>query len=146
MPFQFRLEAVLKLRQRECERQRQSVTLARQKHAEDTARREFITRARLAVIDELRQMNRDDVWDVDQIQLRQNHIEILNQDLLHVEADVAKAESHLAECLKRLISADQAVGALERLAEMQRVEFHKNEARIEARNLEDLARPDRRVA
>ena len=146
MQFQFRLESVLKLRQHERERQRQSVTLARQKHAEYTAKRDDITQSRLAVIKELRQMNRDDVWVVDQVNLRQNHIEILNQDLLNVEADIARADSHLAECLKRLISADQAACALERLAELQRAEFHKNEARIEARNFDDLARPDRRVA
>ena len=146
MPFQFRLESVLKLRQLERERQRQSVTFARLRHAEFAAKRDAITEARLAVIDELRQMNRDDAWIVDQVHLRQNHIEILNRDLLNAETDVARAESNLAECLKRLIAADQAACVLERLAELQRAEFHKNEARIEARNFEDLARPDQRVA
>ncbi len=146
MMFQFRLESVLKLRQYERERQRQSVVLARERHAEFAAKRDAISQSRLAVIKELRQMNRDDVWVVDQVNLRQNHIEILNQGLLNAEADVVRAESQLAECLKRLISADQAACALERLAELQRTEFHKNEARIEARNLEDIARPDRRVA
>jgi flagellar export protein FliJ len=145
MTFQFRLESVLKLRQHERERQRQSVTLARQRHAEFTAKRDDITQARLAVIKELRQMNRDDVWAVEQIHLRQNHVEILNQDLLDAESDVVRAESDLAECLKRLISADQAASALERLAELQRAEFLKNDARIEARNFDDLVRPDRRV-
>ena len=146
MTFQFRLESVLKLRQHERERERQSVTLARNIHVESSAKRDGITQRRLAVISELRQMNRDNVWVVDQIQLRQNHIEILNQDLFNAEADLAKAESHLAECLQRLISADKAASALERLAEIQRAEFHQKEARFEARTVEDLAKSERRVA
>ena len=146
MPFQFRLESVLKLRQHQREQERQSVVLSRERHAEFAAKSDAIRQKRLAVINELRQMTQDDVWVVDQVHLRQNHLEILNQDLLNAEADIARAESHLAECLNRLIAADQAACALERLAELQRAEFSRKQARIEVRNFEELARPDRRVA
>ena len=146
MMFQFRLESVLKLRQLERERERQTVARARCRHAEATEKKEALGQARLEVVSELRRMNLGEVWFIDQIQSRQSHIEILDQELLKADAEVARMELHLAECLKRLISADQAACALERLAELQRAEFHKNEARIEARNVEDLVRPDQRVA
>ena len=146
MLFQFRLESVLKLRQREREHERQSAAFARKRHAEFIARRDTIVQKRLSVISELRQMTCAEVWVSDHVQRRQSHIEILNQDLLRAEVDVAIAETQLAECLKRLISADQAARALERLAELQSAEFRRKEDGIELRRFEDLAKPDRRVA
>ena len=146
MTFHFRLESVLKLRQHERERERQIVAQARRRHGEVTSKKEAIAQARFEVISELRQMKLDDIWVVDQIQSRQCHIEILNQELRRAEADIASAELLLAECLKRLISADQAACSLERLAELQRTEFHRIEAKNEARSIDDLAKPDRRVA
>ena len=146
VPFQFRLESVLKLRQREREHERQASALARKRYAESTATRDSIAQKRQSVIGELRQMNCEDAWVVDHIHRRQNHIEILNQDLISAEADVSKAETHLSACLKRLISADQAASALERLAELQFAEFRRNKEQIELRRTEDFAKPDRRVA
>ncbi len=146
MTFRFRFESVLKLRQHERERERQTVAQARRSHAEVIAKKDAIVQKRMTTISELRQMSVGDIWIVDQIQSRQAHIEILNQELFHVEVDLAKAESHLAKCLKHLIAADQAVCSLERLAEHQRTEFDRTEAKIEARFLDDIASPNRRVA
>jgi flagellar export protein FliJ len=143
MTIQFRLQSILKLRQYKRELERLSVASARKNHAELLAKRDDISQKRHELICELRQMNQNEVWIVDQIGSRQRHIEILNQQLLIANTMIEKAESNVAECLARLISADQAATALERLANRNFADFQGKQAKIETRQFDELAQTDR---
>jgi len=133
MAFHFRLQTVLKVRQRERDLQQQSVARARACHAKCVADRELIASDRTIVMDELRRFNEGETWTLDQVLHRQRHAEQLGQALELAEVTVVESSSQLQNSLERLVIANQSVQALERLAERQFAEYQDFQAKSAAR-------------
>jgi flagellar export protein FliJ len=146
MVFQFRLQAVLRVRQHERETQRQAVAAARACEAEQTAARDLLVDERADVIRELRQINDGEGWTIGQVIDRRRHAEQLGQLLSQAGLTIVAARSRVASSLQHLIAADQSVKVLERLAERQRIEFQQSQARSEAREFDDILNSNRRAA
>lgn len=133
MRFQFGLQSVLALRQRETDLHQQSVMKARA-HLEAQIRDlENLAKLRRATIDELRMMNDGGSCEVGQVIDRLRHAGQLNEELALAEAMVRTAEADLDLRRHKLLAAKQSVQALEKLAERQFVQHQKSLARSAAR-------------
>jgi len=133
MSFHFRLQTVLKVRQRERDVQQQLVAKARTVHAKCIADRNLLASHRETVIGELRSLNEQEAWSLDQVLHRQRHAEQLGHALAIAEATVVDASFQLESGIERLVIADQSVRALERLAERQFAEYQDRKTKSAAR-------------
>jgi flagellar export protein FliJ len=139
MSFQFRLQAILRVRQHERDVYQQAAQTARQCHADRITEQANQQEDRTSVLNELRNFNEGHSWDIDQVAERQRHAEQLRQSLVMADVAIAEAKSHLQTCLNRLVAADQAVKVLERLMDRQFAEHQILQAKIAANDFDDMA-------
>ncbi|MBI3864717.1 MAG: flagellar FliJ family protein [Planctomycetia bacterium] len=135
--FRFQLEPLLKLRRNQRDLCRQA--LARVLYHDNRlveARRE--TEAdRLSQIDELRSLEEGGQGvNIDASVSRRSYAGQLSGDLGEIDARRAALAKQIDVCRLSLVRADQAVQALEKLAERQHADFIFNEERKEALELE----------
>ena len=129
MRFRFRLNSVLALRQRERDIKQQLVARARADLAKLISDRDRLSDARRAVMDSLRILNGDSRWDVDQVIHRQRHATQLGTELNLAEAAIIDGRADLQTCLMQLVAVNQAVAALEKLAERRFAEHQESLAK-----------------
>lgn len=133
MKFHFRLKSVLATRMREREQKQQSVAEARARLEKQVMNRDRLDGLRATAMQELRVMNDDANWDVDQVIFRQHHVDRLANELRAAEAAILKAQLELQSGLAQLLAADQSVRALEKLEERRFLEHERFLAKSIAR-------------
>jgi flagellar biosynthesis chaperone FliJ len=135
--FQFRLASVLRLRRSERDVRCQALLQASNEDQQLQATRDDTQTAWFAQIDELRQREAGgrDV-DVDGSVSRRAYVAQLSRDLARIDASRLELSRRIDQCRRELLSTDQAVKSLEKLAEQQFAEFRQQQERIEAGELE----------
>lgn len=114
------------------------VAALRVEYTQALAGRDVLAKDRVAVIDELRCLNDGDVWDVAGVTRRQQYSEKLAEELIKADVKIAETLMQLNSSLQKLVSADQSVQALQRLAEIQHADFRKSQLKCEEREFEDV--------
>jgi flagellar export protein FliJ len=136
--FSFKFEPLLKLRknQRDVQQQRLAEVLRRddallaQRHRTETERN--------TQIEELRSLGSSGVdIDIDASTSRRIYAAQLSGQLDVIDGRRTALARQIDECRQALVRADQAVKALEKLAENQQAEFIYHHERREARDLEE---------
>lgn len=123
MPFQFRLQAVLNLRQQQRDLCQLSVANARETHDRCVERLNNLASHRQAVMEDLRRMNDEAQWTTDLVMHHQRHASQLGEAIKLATTAIAEALSQLRSCREQLLAADQAVRALEKLAERRFADY-----------------------
>ena|SRR5665213_1261913 len=144
--FKFRLSTVLKVREHERNVHRQAVAIARADYTQQSLERDRIAAVRAVILDELREINNGDGWQVDKVTHRQRHAEQLSRELELADAAVSQAAQHLERSLKSLVLSNQSVQVLEGLAERQLAEFEDVQTKVQAREYDDYLNSSRRIA
>jgi flagellar export protein FliJ len=136
--FRFRLDPLLMLRRKERDRCRQSLSEAMQQDADLVAQRVQTEFDRQRQIDELRVLgSRERELDVDASAARRHYAVQLAGNLGEIEARRTALVREIELRRQALVRADQAVQALEKLAERQQADFLYLQERLEARELEE---------
>jgi flagellar export protein FliJ len=121
--FKFRLTSVLKYREHIREQRRAMLAAVLAELAQLDARREATETRRTLQLDELRDIVAAGTVDIDAAAARRFHSSLLTYDLLKLAHERRLIEQQVAAVRAALVTADQAVKALEKLADRQRAEW-----------------------
>ena len=104
------------------------------------AERDNLVLERDRLQEEIRSMNNDaDEFSTEQVIVGQRYAEHLMQVKAIADAAVEQSAILIDQVLKQLLAAEQAVRALEKLAERQLSEFTARQAAAQWRDLDDVA-------
>ena len=136
--FLFKLNPVLKLRKNERDVRQQLLADVLRLDSNLVDRRRQIEAERDGLIDELRILGSEgnDI-DVDASTARRHYAVQLAGTMGEIDVQRAALARKIEQCRQALIRADQAVKALEKLAEKQATEFIFQQERLESRALEE---------
>ena len=144
MAMEFRLQSVLKIRQQARDLLQKAVLTRRADHAKALQDRDALGKLRATIIDELRCLNENPDWDVAAVSQRQQYAEDLADALIKADLAIDFAFNELDSSLQKLVSADQAVRALELLKEKQIAESRTFQSKRNDRDIEDAFQAYRR--
>ncbi len=135
--FAFQFEPILKLRKNQRELCQQLLAEILRRDAELRARRGAVEQERAAQLDEVRRLLGGGRVNIDASTARRFYANNLIGELVLLERNQALLVQQIKVCRQSLIRADQAVQALEKLAEKQRAELEFDQERRAARELEE---------
>jgi flagellar export protein FliJ len=136
--FLFKLNPLLKLRRNERDVRQQLLADVLRRDSVLVARRRKFETDREMQIDELRALaGRASEIDVDAAAARRHYAVQLLGMMHEIDVQRAALATKIEDCRQALIRADQAVKALEKLAEKQEGEFIFQQERLESRALEE---------
>ena len=136
--FLFKLNPVLKLRKNERDIRQQLLADVLGRDGQLVARRQQLEAERDTQIDELRSLSSGgSEVDVDASAARRRYAVQLTARMADIDVQRAGLATKIDECRQAHLRADQAVKALEKLAERQEAEFIFQQERLEFRALEE---------
>lgn len=138
--FAFKLAALLKLRERHRDLCRQLLAQALRRDEELLALRKQTESARATQFDEIRELTDTGEIDVDGASTRRFYAGQLIGDIGGIERQRMLVAQQIEVCRQKLILADQAVKALEKLQEKQFADFRFAQEQRDARELEECCR------
>lgn len=135
--FNFRLTALLKLRRNQRDICQQRLTEGLARDAQMVEMRMAAEKDRSAQLNEIRELSAAGDMNVDGAAARRYFATQLTGDLLNIEHHRRELAKYIGQCRQALMLADQAVKALEKLEENQRIEFNQEQERRAGRELEE---------
>lgn len=138
MAFHFSLKSLLTLRlneQRLCE---QSLAIARQELAGLETALNRLKQQRMALVDEIRELNQGDALDVDRILNLQCHVDHLAEEIDRAQSSLQMATDHVTAMICHLRDANLKVQSLEKLEERKLADYRAGRLKLESQELDDL--------
>src|SRR5579872_6307270 len=133
--FVFRLDPVLRQRERVEEAKKQLLAAAQRKLAEAETQRQALRTRRESIARELISRHKD--LDGETLRLTYAHLDFLARELSSADFQVAICAQAVDEARAVLVRATKDRKILDRLRERQREAFELEQARIEQRELDD---------
>lgn len=136
--FRFSLAALLKVRMHERDLAREVVADALRVERELIERREHVAHERIEFVDRLRKQTTSiGDLDVDAAVANRTYASQLAIEIAQMDHQRRVLQTHVAACRVKLVAADQAVKALEKLRDKQLAEFIADQERRQQRDLEE---------
>jgi flagellar biosynthesis chaperone FliJ len=138
MPFPFRFETVLRVREAERDRCRQALAEEQQRDALLSAERDRVTTERLAALDELRLAHQRKGLPVERELARRQYVDQLAAEITRLTKALNEASAMVALRRMELLESDTAVKALEKLAGRHSADCQRAEQASTDRDRDDI--------